>query len=260
MRIRHLGPFPFRFYLPGAGANPAALEPLSLSLRGGVELWWRLQAIQFTVRINITYDGTTADLNDTFNAFRIQTDDSSHTEITSGQEHLLCYPGADNGSENQACTFYETHATAYSYWTDISAQSYQSISHFFTTPTITASAERRATWPVGGDIDVMQPACDLGVTVLINDSVMAPATVRISNIAPTGYSLTGSKAGTLFGTPITWEWGMNEGDYAGIVVNDIDCAVSKYAWFEYDTQAGGAPVWNLATGAQILDPREASVP
>lgn len=262
MRVRHLGPFPFR-WSDSADTNPSDIEPITMTLSEAVALWWRYHKLLFTFSITATYQGDTrtfdnADLFEDFHAVRTR---ANNDNIDQDDELFLCYPGIDaawDAVDADAARFtFNTNQSMATWGGSPGANGFGFTveARFFTTAYYNALVKRRGTWT---DYSTVKPATDILLTVTWFNNVDTNATATFTNI---DYGTTSDTiTADIFGESVTMYQLLDVGDYTGLVVDSASLTVAPVSWFEYDTYTGGAPVWNAATGAEILDPRTASVP
>lgn len=274
MRIRSLGEFPFLWV--DAGTTGDLTEyPVALTRRQAVRLWWGPKKLSFSASITMSDDdGAPSEGSNTLNVsatLKRRRFSSGHpmSEADADTEIDLVYPGNDGADDS---SFY---SGCYEYVVDgvVTASATGALpdpGSYVDTGNILLSVETFGTVEhcveLVGEPSVFYPhfAIYLAVPIFPNATVYLVTDASHTDYGtPLGFDgdisgIDASFAGETirckaFANPWDTSWPYE-------VCTAATMTLSTSEFFEYDTQAGGEPVWNSATGAQILDPREASVP
>ncbi len=247
MRTRHYAPLPYLDAMPAG--NAAAWEPFTFTLKEAMEYFWRLLSITMTCEFTATHAGDTRTQPTSGNMARRS--DHFSANIPAGNEHaLIGPPGTDAAVWRRADSFTDI-------WGALDEVQFVCSARMFT-PGDTGS---RGTWLPASPL-VMKPACKFGFTATVVEigSGLVQPTLEVSTIDPGAGTFTGSFTCTVFGVSLPFYWRGEPGDYPFTWDSVNITAITKAGWYPYAQAGGSNPVWNTATGAQILDPRTASVP
>lgn len=251
MRVRTIQPFPWLEEMPAG--NAAEWEPFTFTLKESMEYYWRVQEMSIECEFTATCDDVTPGDARTYNVTIACSRYSifSSAAIADGSEIELLGDGPANGDD---ALWRGQDSQTVAAW--LSAAGTNSVNFNSDLKMWTpGSAGSRGTW-LPADPLTVAPSCNIGFTanVSVSGSGLMPPTLTVSTIDPGAGTHTGNFVTNIFGENVTFYWVGEPGDYA-FTWDDVDIvSITKTGWYSY------SGVWDPATGAQLLDPRTASVP
>lgn len=217
--------WPFR--VPVTGTPPADQ---------GCEWWWRVKSFNITVTTSFDGNATSA----SFDLPRVKDDDTGLTDERDLPLHVPRWKATGDFSDMGHSEIYDTELVLFStgYATSVSGPS--------VAPTMTPGDAR---YYYRTDDDTVIPSFSLAIGFLFNDGTDYTAAIRSYEITtpdPPSYTET---PGSFF---CGYEFETNWLELTSLVPGIVTVSISIKEWFEWKDADGNNPIWDSATGAEIL--------